>query len=122
MTEAIFFDSYALVEMLEGNENYERFADDIVTTTKMNLFEVYYAFLRKGRKDMARMALKYYYDCAVDFDMSVIADAGVLKFSLVKQKVSMVDCIGYVLAEKLGMRFLTGDKEFENLPNVEFVK
>ena len=34
----------------------------------------------------------------------------------------MTDCIGYILAKNIGIKFLTGDKEFENLDNVEFVK
>ena len=34
----------------------------------------------------------------------------------------MTDCIGYIIAKRLGMKFLTGDKEFEGFENVEFVK
>jgi predicted nucleic acid-binding protein len=34
----------------------------------------------------------------------------------------MVDCISYALANRLGIKFLTGDMQFEGLPNVEFVK
>ena len=34
----------------------------------------------------------------------------------------MTDCIGYIMAKKLNIKFLTGDKEFENFLNVEFVK
>ena len=39
-----------------------------------------------------------------------------------KRNVSMTDCVGYILAKQLGIKFLTGDKEFEHLDNVEFVK
>ncbi len=38
------------------------------------------------------------------------------------RKVSIPDCIGYVMAKNLDIKFLTGDKEFEGLDNVEFVK
>jgi len=34
----------------------------------------------------------------------------------------MTDCIGYVIAERNKMRFLTGDEKFKNKKNVEFVK
>ena len=34
----------------------------------------------------------------------------------------MVDCIGYMTAKRLGVKFLTGDREFEGMDNVEFVK
>ena len=39
-----------------------------------------------------------------------------------KKKLSMTDCISYFQAKELGIKFLTGDKEFQNLENVEFVK
>jgi len=40
-----------------------------------------------------------------------------------KQKnMSMVDCISYFQAKELDIKFLTGDKEFEGMENVEFVK
>ena len=35
---------------------------------------------------------------------------------------SYVDYIGYILAKQRNVKFLTGDKEFENMDNVEFVK
>ena len=38
------------------------------------------------------------------------------------KKISYVDAIGYTYALKNNLVFLTGDKEFENLKNVEFVK
>ena len=45
-----------------------------------------------------------------------------LRIIMKKRNVSMTDCIGYILSKQLGIKFLTGDKEFENFPNVEFVK
>jgi len=35
---------------------------------------------------------------------------------------SMADCISYIQSKEVGVKFLTGDKEFEDLDNVEFVK
>ena len=39
-----------------------------------------------------------------------------------KEKLSMTDCIGYAVAERSEMKFLTGDEKFKNKKNVEFVK
>ena len=36
--------------------------------------------------------------------------------------VSITDCVGYIMAREMGIKFLTGDKEFEGLEGVEFVK
>ena len=39
-----------------------------------------------------------------------------------KQDLSYTDCIGYIYAKRNNLKFLTGDKEFENLPFIEFVR
>ena len=36
--------------------------------------------------------------------------------------VSITDCVSYIIAKKLGINFLTGDREFEDIENVEFIK
>jgi predicted nucleic acid-binding protein len=39
-----------------------------------------------------------------------------------EKELSIPDCIGFVIAKRLGAKFLTGDKAFEKKENVEFVK
>jgi len=39
-----------------------------------------------------------------------------------KLNINYVDAIGYSISFDSGIKFLTGDNEFKNLPNVEFVK
>ncbi|MBI2672382.1 PIN domain-containing protein [Candidatus Woesearchaeota archaeon] len=122
MTEPLFFDSYALIELINGNNNYEKYSNSIIVTTKLNLFELYYRFLLDFNKEIAAFFLNYYYGSIVDFDKQIIGDAAELKLAYKKQKLSMTDCIGYIIAKRMGIKFLTGDKEFENFDNVEFVK
>jgi predicted nucleic acid-binding protein len=117
-----FFDSYALIEILKGNQNYAPFLNCFVITTKINLFEVYYHFLREQNDTQAREFLTAYYPVAIDFDQETIAEAALFKRENKKKNLSLVDCIGYVLAKRYGIRFLTGDKEFEDVDKVEFVK
>ncbi|GAI14858.1 unnamed protein product [marine sediment metagenome] len=38
------------------------------------------------------------------------------------RRLSYADCIGYVTARHEGMKFLTGDRVFERMENVEFVR
>ena len=38
------------------------------------------------------------------------------------KKLSLVDALGYSYSRKLGIKFLTGDKEFSGMENVEYVK
>ena len=44
------------------------------------------------------------------------------KYSKEGRKFSLIDCVGYSVAESLTIPFLTGDREFEDLPGVEYVK
>jgi predicted nucleic acid-binding protein len=39
-----------------------------------------------------------------------------------KKAISLVDALGYSCSRKLGIRFLTGDKEFFEMENVEYIK
>ena len=48
MTEAYFFDTYAVLEIMAGNKNYMKYADAEIMLTKLNLFEVFYAILRES--------------------------------------------------------------------------
>ena len=118
----LFFDTYAFLEILKGSANYEKYKTVGITTTKLNLFELYLRILREADEEKAKLILDKYYQFAVDFDKEVIQKAAKLKLELAKRDISMTDCIGYVLSAKLGVKFLTGDREFENLENVEFVK
>jgi len=45
-----------------------------------------------------------------------------MKYKFKNQKLSFIDCIGYILAKKHKAKFLTGDEKFKGKENVEFVK
>lgn len=117
-----FFDTYAVIEILKGNKNYKKFENSMIFLTKLNLFELHYAVLRNSCKKEANEILDKYYDFVIDFDNTIIKKASELKLKLKKRKISMTDSIGYILAAKLDVKFLTGDKEFEHMDNVEFIK
>ncbi|MEK6956016.1 MAG: PIN domain-containing protein [Nanoarchaeota archaeon] len=122
MTKTIFFDTYAIIEVLKFNKNYQNYLDYEIVTTKLNLFELYYKLFREKGEIVAKTALQKYSNCILDFDNNVIEEAAKMRFMFKKQDMSMVDCIGYIKAKQLGIKFLTGDKQFEFLPDVEFVK
>ena len=118
--ESYFFDSYAIFEMLDGNLNYEKYKSSLTVLTKMNLFEIHYGILKEKGKEKARKILEKFSDGVVDFINDDIINASELKKQNPKR--SMTDCIGYAVSLRLKIKFLTGDKEFEKLDNVEFVK
>ncbi len=117
-----FFDSYAIIESIKGNPNYLEYKDVVMITTKMNLFEVCYFLLRDYGEKNAEEYMERYSDSIVDFDTHTILQAAKLKLDKKNERLSMVDCIGYILAKSLGIKFLTGDEKFEEMDNVEYVK
>ena len=120
--EIYFFDSYAIVEIINGNSNYLPYKEVAIITTKLNLFEVCYSLLREGKDQELDEFLMYSYNYIIDFDQELIKDAAFFRLQHKKRNISMTDCIGYSLAKWLGLKFLTGDKEFEHFDNVEFIK
>ena len=116
-----FFDTYALIEVLKGNSQYEPYRDQPIVTTLLNLGELYYYLLKNGYSETLKI-MKRFSKQLILLDESVVYSAMEFKYENRGKNLSMVDCIGYIAALKAKMPFLTGDKEFENLPGVEFVK
>jgi len=122
MTDSFYFDSYALIELILGNKNYEPYIGKGIIITKLNVFEVFYSFIRTGDEKTATYALNNLINFVVDFDADTIQQAAKLRLMRKKDNLSMADCIGYVTARKHEINFLTGDIQFKDMPNVEFVK
>lgn len=121
--KTFFFDTYALFEIMAGNKNYSPYYDNInIITTKLNLMELHYGILRKKGKEKADKKYDDLIKYAVGISDDVLKRANFMKLTLKKRKLSGIDCIGYMVAQQNNISFLTGDKEFKDLPNVEFVK
>jgi hypothetical protein len=118
----LFFDSFALIEIIKGNENYRRYLEEIPITTKLNLMEVYYYLLREKDEQKAEFYYNFYLPSCVSVPEKVIKSAMKFKLKFKNKRLSYVDCIGYVFALELGLKFLTGDNEFKDFVNVEFIK
>ena len=121
-----YADTYALVEVLRGNPAYKRYASEELVTSEFNLLELAYALTRDYGKEKAVNILRMVRAFAtiikpIDEDY---AEASSLRIELKKQSknLSLIDALGYVLAKRLKIPFLTGDREFEELDNVEYVK
>jgi len=124
--DRLFADTYALIEILKGSESYQRHAMCELVTTEFNLLELAYALLRDFREDDVETILGRVRD---NIEVIKVTDREYIEASKFriqvrrrKKKLSLTDCLGYVTAKKLGIKFLTGDREFEDLDNVEYVK
>lgn len=117
-----FFDSYAVVEIIDGNSKYEGYSDETFVMTIFNLSEIYWFALREYNEKEADEIYYYFKQFVVEISDEILKEAIKFRKKNKKRRLSYADCIGYVFALKNNILFLTGDKEFQNLPNVEFVR
>lgn len=122
MTDDIFlFDTYALLEILNKNPKYEEYANKDIIINEFIFAEFCYKLFLENVKD----AKEYIDELApgvIRPDNKIIEKAMLFRFQNKSKKMSMTDCISYIMSKELKIKFLTGDKEFENMDNVEFVR
>jgi predicted nucleic acid-binding protein len=82
--------------------------------------EFHYGLLKDFEKTEANQKVDNLKNFIVEFDFEHIKLANQLKRKI--KGLSYVDCLGYIVALKNGVFFVTGDEGFKDLPNVEFIK
>ncbi len=117
-----YFDSYAFIEILRGSQSYARFRKTEFATTRLNLMEVYYWLLNRFGKEAADAFYDETAEYVIEIEDEIIKEAMVFRVQNKTKNLSYVDCIGYILAKANGLRFLTGDIQFKEMDNVEFVQ
>ena len=117
----MFFDTYALVEIAKGNKRYKKYLDtERIILTQLNLMELYYAILKGFGEAEAKKHYFFYLPFVEEITDEVIFKA--MQFRMDHKNLSYADCIGYTVAKSMGVKFLTGDIEFEKLEGVEFAR
>lgn len=117
-----FWDSYAVAELISGSKNYAKYADEPVVITVFNLAEIYWFALSEYGEEKADEVYGKFKKGVVDVDDEVLKDAIKFRKKHKSKNLSYADCIGYVYAVKNNLLFLTGDKEFQGIGSVKFVK
>ena len=121
-----FLDTYALIELVKKNPNFEKFASIRQSVTgKLNLMELYYYLLRDHGKQTADREYSLFAAAVVNYSDEAMKKAMELRVKLRREKrlkLSYADAVGYQIALDSALEFVTGDPAFENLPSVEFLK
>ena len=118
------YDSYAVMAYLSGNPNYLiYFEENDGFLTKLNLMEICYRTFELHGAEAAAQVLKGFAKYVIDFGLADIEGSMKLRLKLKKKgrDISYADALGYYLALKSKVKFLTGDKWFKELSGVEFV-
>ncbi len=118
-----FYDSYAIIEFINNNPRFVRyFTENGGVTTLYNVLEVYYAIIKEGGAHEAKKVLELLRPIIVYPDISYVEESMKFRLENKEKKLSYADCLGYIIAKRKKIKFLTGDEGFRHLANVEFVK
>ncbi len=113
-------DSFALIELRKQNPHYISYKTTNLIITENALLEFSYYLLRE-QKD-AKQTIEQFWQYTRQITQTVAYASIKMKYALRDKKLSYADCLGYCLARELNVPFLTGDKQFKDLPNVEWVR
>ena len=91
-------------------------------TTMMNLYEVYYHLIKEGLDHEADVFFDRFEQYCVPSYPKAIKEASRFRLANTRSDLSFIDSLGYVIAQQHKIKFLTGDKAFQKMPNVMFVK
>ncbi|MDP3728488.1 MAG: PIN domain-containing protein [bacterium] len=118
-----YYDSYAILAYINKSENYVPYFSEYVGVTSLyNIMEVYYFVLREYGYEDAQEVLTIFRSLIITPTLDDVELAMHFKLKHRAKKLSYVDCLGYALARKLEIPFLTGDEGFRAISHVEFVK
>ncbi len=118
----VFLDTYALIEIAQGNPHYKKFAGEDAITLKDNLAELYYFMLRKYDGKSASHFFELFSKIAIDIPLSAIPRSMHFRHERKTSHFSYIDCLGYFTALEGKRTFVTGDRAFKGLAHVEVIR
>ena len=125
MSVRFFYDSYAVLAYTSGHEGYRGyFEEHDGVLTKLNLLEVYHRSLEQHGPRAASEILNTFSKYLVDFGLGDISGAMKVRLRLKRERRDLCysDALGYFLSQKLGIKFLTGNRAFRSLGGVEYLE
>jgi len=117
------WDSYAIIELLRGSEAYSELRQAAIITTPFAIVEACFIVQRDSDfspEESAGLAAGLMeYAPPIDGQLLSAAATWRLKNSDRRRRYSYADAFGYIMAQHLGLTFLTGDRAFDGLQGVE---
>lgn len=116
-----YFDTYALVERLRGSPAYEPYGKVPIFTHATNILELAARIIRDFDETVARREIAALECNEIEATRDDLFVAAAFWVQHRGKNVSYVDALGYTLAQRHEMLFLTGDKAFKGTDGVEYV-
>ncbi len=114
-------DTYALIEIHNGNPRFAGLLNEEAIITDITMAEFYAHIYRKYDLKTADYWHRKLSFLCKPVSRDTMVKAVRFRIDNKKQDLSFFDCVGYIFAVENGMKFVTGDKEFQQMANVEFL-
>ena len=115
-------DTYILCEICKANVNFIKYLNENCIINDLTLAEFYSVVLREYNEQTAEYWFQKLQKYAQPVPLQLLIKAIKFRAENKKHNFSFFDAVGYIFAKEHGYLFVTGDKEFEDFPGVEFVK
>ncbi|MEK6861695.1 MAG: PIN domain-containing protein [Nanoarchaeota archaeon] len=114
-------DTYALIEIAEGNPKFSFLIKEEVIVQNTTLAEFYWVLIRDKGKEDADFWSERLLHFSVDIPVEIMLKAQKFRHTNKKQDISFFDSVGYIFAQENNHIFVTGDKEFKNFKGVKYI-
>lgn len=119
MRARYFFDASAMIRVLEEDPRFEAYRDEPVVTDVGHVYEFARYLLKRYGAARTRALLR---ELRVDHVEPTSDDhVEASKLAARHSAMSAQDALGYALARRAGLTFLTTDRAFRGMPGVEVV-
>ena len=115
-------DTYALVEITNGNTNFLKLLDEETVITDITISEFYGYMFDKHNIQTADYWYKKLSFLCVPVSREILVKSVLFRKQNKKQNLSFFDCVGYVFSRENKIQFVTGDREFKDKEGVLFIK
>ena len=115
-------DSYALVEINNGNPKFTNLLNNDIAITDLTFAEFYGQIFRKYDKNTADYWHRKLSIFCRPVSREILLKAVIYRIEHAKEELSFFDCVGYIFSLKNNLKFVTGDQAFKYKEGVEFIK
>ena len=122
MDKLKYLDTYALIEISKENSSFSEYVNSSIIISDITLAEFYYVVLREEGEPVADYWFKKFEGYSFPVSKEVLIESVKFRQKNKAKNLSFFDAVGYIYALNNNALFVTGDKEFEHMINVEFKK
>ena len=114
-------DTYALIEIAEGNLKFSFLLNQDFVIPNTTLAEFYWVLLKNKGNEEATYWYEKLSNFSADISLKLLIKAQYFRYTHKKQDISFFDSVGYIFSQENNYTFVTGDKEFKNLKGVKYI-